>query len=99
MSSAPQSPLYTIISLSLIVCGLVAVGLISGLIPRVIPGMSGAGEAAMQVEAKAEAAHAMDVVIGNPAGMAIASSSAADQAGKSSAALPVAVAEDGPKKP
>jgi hypothetical protein len=98
MSSAPQSPLYTIISLSLIVFGLVAVGLISGLIPGVFPAKPGADESAMQVEAKAEAASTTGAVIGNLAGMATANSGAVvDQAGKSGATSPALMAEAGRK--
>jgi hypothetical protein len=100
MSPASQSPLYTVISLSLIVFGLVVVGLVSGLIPRVIPVMTGAEEPAMQVEAKAEVASATDAVIGNAAGAAIASSgAAADQAGKGGVESPALMAEARPKNP
>lgn len=100
MSSAPQSLLYTTISLSLIVFGLVVVGLVSGLIPDIIPAKPGADEPAMQMEAKAGAASTTDAVIGNPADMAIASSGAtADQAGKSGAASPALMAEVRPKNP
>jgi hypothetical protein len=98
MSPAPQSPLSTIISLSLIVFGLVVVGLISGLIPGVIPARPGADVSAMQVEAKAEAASTTGAVIGNLAGMATANSGAVvDQAGKSGATSPALMAEAGRK--
>ena len=100
MSSAPQSPLYTIISLSLIVSGLVAVGLISGLIPGEIPAKTGADEPAMQLEAKAEAVSTTNAVIGNPVSMVIADPrTAADQAGNSGAGSPALLAEARPKNP
>ncbi|BAV34204.1 hypothetical protein SCL_1913 [Sulfuricaulis limicola] len=94
MSSAPQSSLYNIISLSLIVSGLVAVGLISGLIPGVFTTKPGADEPAMQLEAKAEAVSATEAVIANPASMAITDHrAAADQAGNSGARSPVLLTE------
>ena len=100
MSSEVQSPLYTIISLSLIVSGLVVVGLISGLIPGVFPAKPGADESAMQVEAKAEAASTTNAVIGNPVSVVIADPrAAADQAGISGAGSPALLAEAKPKNP
>jgi hypothetical protein len=100
MSSEVQSPLYTILSLSLIVSGLVVVGLISGLIPGVFPAKSGADESAMQVEAKAEAASTTNAVIGNPVSMVIADPRvAADQAGNSGAGSPALLAEAKLKNP
>jgi len=101
MSSEVQSPLYTIISLFLIVSGLVVVGLISGLIPGVFPAKPGADESAMQVEAKAEAASTTNAVIGNPVSdMVIADPrAAADQAGNSGAGSPALLAEAKPKNP
>lgn len=100
MSSGVQSPLYTIISLSLIVSGLVAVGLISGLIPAVFPANPGADESAMQVEAKTEATSTTDAVVGNPA-IAVSADprAAADQAGNSGAESPALLAEVRPKNP
>lgn len=54
MSSEVQSPLFTLIALSLIVFGLIVVGLVSGLIPGVYPAKSGADAPVAQVETKAE---------------------------------------------
>jgi hypothetical protein len=100
MSSAVQSPRYTIISLFLIVSGLVAVGLISGLIPGEIPAKPGADEPAMQLEAKTEAVSTTNVVIGNPVSVVIADPrAAADHAGNSGAGSPALLAEARSKNP
>ena len=100
MSSEVQSPLYTIISLSLIASGLVVVGLISGLIPGMFSAKPGAEESAMQVEAKAEAVSTTNPVIGNTVSMAIADPrAAADQAGNGGAGSPALMAEAKPKNP
>lgn len=100
MSSEVQSPLFNIIALSLTVVGLAVVGLVSGLIPGVIPAKPGANESAMQVEAKAQVASTTDAVIGNPVSTVIANPrAAADQAGNSGAGSPALMAVAKPKNP
>lgn len=99
MSSDVQSPLFTIIALSLSAVGLVIVGVVSGLIPGVYPATSGAREEAMQVEAKAEASGANGAVIRNLVGTATANPGAATDPAVNTAVPPTLMAGADSKNP